>query len=241
MQIVMGAVAALVKECLTCSASGPDCKEDKDNTGNFYCGKCWEEYFAARNEVEVHVLISDLQAATVAMVPAKPEVAQVKQFVQPAAAKEQLTTQGSTQKTDPYLKYLGGNYTYHPLKNDENLWKYTCNRYCAPNSKVPNLWADFKKIKAMGEGSAQCCKGVMYVPHLDGIGQWPYFTSTHQCRCGVPRLLLRERDDRTPFNLVQPNHGTGALTSPAARAALIKVLEEEDGIWGNVTGGGAGK
>ncbi len=93
----------------------------------------------------------------------------------------------------------------------------------------------------MGEGPAQCCKGVMYVPHLAGIGQWPYFTSTHQCGCGVPRLLLRERDNRTPFNLVQPNHGTGALTSPAVRAALIKVLKEEDGIWGNVTGGGAGK
>jgi hypothetical protein len=156
-------------------------------------------------------------------------------------ANKQLTTQGSTQKTDPYLKYLGGNFTYRPSKYNENLWKYTCNQYCTPKSKVPNLWADFKKIKAMGEGPAQCCKGVMYVPHLDGVGQWPYFTSTHQCGWEVPRLLLGERDDRTPFNLVQPSHGTGALTSPATRAALIKVLEEEDGIWENVTRGGAGK
>jgi hypothetical protein len=40
---------------------------------------------------------------------------------------------------------------------------------------------------------------------------------------------------------VQPSHGTGALTSPATRAALIKGLEEEDGIWRNVTGEGARK
>jgi hypothetical protein len=81
----------------------------------------------------------------------------------------------------------------------------------------------------------------MYVPHLDGVGQWPYFTSIHQCGLEVPRLLLGERDDRTPFNLVQPSHESGALTSPATRAALIKVLEEEDGIWEGMTGGGAGK
>jgi hypothetical protein len=81
MHMVMGAAVALVKEYLTCSASGPNCKEDKDNTGNFYCGKCWEEYFAARNEVEVRILISYSQAAMAVMVPAKPEVAQVKQFV----------------------------------------------------------------------------------------------------------------------------------------------------------------
>jgi hypothetical protein len=213
------AIATLAKECLTCGASGPNCKEDKDNPGNFYCVKYWEEYFAARNEVEVRVLILDSQVTMAATVPAEAEVAQVEQFVQPVVANTQPTTQGSTQKTDPYLKYLGGNFTYRPSKYNENLWKYTCNRYCTPKSKVPNLWADFKKIRAMGEGPAQCCKGVMYVPHLDGVGQWPYFTSTHQCGWEVPRLLLGERDDRTPFNLVQPSNGTGALTSPATRAA----------------------
>jgi hypothetical protein len=114
MQMVMGAAAALAKECLTCSASGPDCEEDEDKPGNFYYVKCWEEYFAARNEVEVRVLISDSQAATAAMVPAKPEVVQVEQFVQPAVANAQPTTQGSTQKTGPYLKYLGGDFTYRP-------------------------------------------------------------------------------------------------------------------------------
>ncbi len=96
MQMVRGAavaMATLAKECLTCSASGPNCKEDEDNPGNFYCVKYWEEYFAARNEVEVRVLILDSQVTTAAMVSAKPEVAQVEKFVQPTAANAQPTTQ----------------------------------------------------------------------------------------------------------------------------------------------------
>jgi hypothetical protein len=86
-----------------------------------------------------------------------------------------------------------------------------------------------------------CCTGVRYVPHQDGVGGCPWFMGIHKCGWKVPRLLLGEHDDHPTINMVQPGYSAVGLTLPAVRAALIKELENEGGIWKGLTGGGAGK
>ncbi len=54
-------------------------------------------------------------------------------------------------------------------------------------------------------------------------------------------MLLGKHDDRPMINMVQPGYSAVGLTLPAARAALIKELENKGGIWEGLSGGGAGK
>jgi hypothetical protein len=173
----------------------------------------------------------------------------------PAAARAQPLDDDNTKQIDPFLKYQNGFFRYCKRKNNGNLQKYRCTRYCSRRSSFPEVWVDYKSVKAFpaatgGEVTATqdqealtlvCCTGVMYIPHQDGVGGCPWFTGTHECRWKVPRLLLGEHDDRPTINLVQLDYSAVGLTSPAVRAALIEELENKGGIWEGLTGGGAGK
>jgi hypothetical protein len=66
----------------------------------------------------------------------------------PARARVQPLDDDNTKQIDPFLKYQNGFFCYCKRKNDGNLQKYRCTPYYSPRSSFPEVWADYKSMKA---------------------------------------------------------------------------------------------
>ena len=146
--------------------------------------------------------------------------------------------------TDPYLQYRGGSFRYHKTNKVNKDMRYTCLRYCAPNSRNPQEWTNYKRAAKLSlekdpEPNVVGCKGEMFVPVEDGIKGVPWFpVKAHECGWAVPTLQVGQPSDRNTLELFQPS--TGELVTPKERCAIAKTLEGSN-IWSRVTGGGIRK
>jgi len=145
---------------------------------------------------------------------------------------------------DPYLRYRGGSFRYQKTNKANKQMRYSCIRYCAPNSGNPQEWTNYKRaVKLSTEKDPKAnvvgCKGEMFVPVEDGIKGVPWFPgAAHECGWAVPKLQVGQPSDRNTLELFQPS--TGGLVSPKERRAITTTLEGSN-IWSSVTGGGVRK